>query len=187
MDFELLEKAIAASRTLEPAEIHGSACGMAAGRPQEFVLAQFIELHGTDVLEDEVTVREFITATLEQLHAQDMEFHPVMPGDEAPLAERSLGLASWCAAFLVGFGAVVADNMKTWPDEVAEIVRDYASISALNEEEAETEQNEFSFMELYEYVRVGAVLIVALMTEHQENQEREEHQQHEEREEGNED
>jgi uncharacterized protein YgfB (UPF0149 family) len=174
MDIELLEKAIAASRTLEPAEIHGSCCGMAAGQPQEFVLANFIELHGTDALEDEVTVREFVTATLDQLHAQDLEFHPVMPDDEAPLTERLLGLSSWCAAFLVGFGAVVPDNMKTWPDEVAEIIRDYASISGLNDEEAETEQNESSFMELYEYVRVGAVLIVALMTEHQEQQEREE-------------
>lgn len=169
MNFELLEKAKSASRTLEPADLHGTVCGMAAASPQQFVLPALVDLVGTDALEDNVTLQDFVTATLDQLHAQDMEFYPLVPDDEEPMSTRLGGVAAWCAGYLTGFGAVVEGTLESLPDEVAEILRDYASISGLDEEETDTEQNEESFMELNEYVRVGAVLVLTLMAEHTES------------------
>ncbi len=169
MDLELLEKAKAASRTLEPADLHGTVCGMAAGFPTQFSIADLIELLGTDALEDEATVEDFVAGALDQLHAQDLEFYPLIPDDEEPLAVRLGGLAAWCAGFLTGFGAVVTTSLKTLPDEVGEVLRDYASISGIDEDEAENEQNEASFMEIYEYARISAVLVMTLMAEHTEN------------------
>ncbi|MEQ8514238.1 MAG: UPF0149 family protein, partial [Chromatocurvus sp.] len=78
-----------------------------------------------------------------------------------------------CAGFLTGFGGIVQGAINSLPDEVGEVLRDYASISGIDEEEAENEQNEASFMELYEYVRVSAVLVLALMAEHVEGQDAE--------------
>ena len=169
MDIELLEKAKAASRTLEPADLHGTVCGMAAGHPVRFSLPDLIDLLGTDALEDEVTLESFVTDTLDAFHAQDLEFHPLMPDDDEPMAARLGGLAAWCAGFLSGFGAVVTSSVNALPDEVGEALRDYASISGIDEEEVENEQNEASFMELYEYVRISAVLMMTLMAEHTES------------------
>lgn len=166
MDIELLEKAKAASRTLEPADLHGTVCGMAAGRPHTFSLPELIELLGTDALEDSVTLEDFVGDALDALHAQDLEFHPLMPDDDEPIADRLGGLAAWTAGFLTGFGSVVQGALNSLPAEVGEVLRDYASISGIDEEEAESKANEASFMELYEYVRVSAVLVMALMTDH---------------------
>ena len=165
MDPELLEKAEAASRTLEAADLHGSVCGMAAGAPNQFVVSTLIDLLGTDAIEDETTLTDFVSACLDLYLAQDLEFHLLIPDDEEPMRDRLAGVAAWSAGFLSGFGAVLDQPVKALPDEVQEVLRDFASISGISEDEEETEENEASFMEIYEYVRIGAVLCHTLMNE----------------------
>ncbi|MEQ8690773.1 MAG: UPF0149 family protein, partial [Pseudomonadales bacterium] len=121
MDLELLEKAKAASRTLAPADLHGTVCGMAAGYPPTFALPELIELLGTDALEDDTTLKDFVADALDQMHAQDMEFYPLIPDDDEPMAARLGGLAAWCAGFLTGFGGIVQGAINSLPDEVGEV------------------------------------------------------------------
>ncbi len=85
------------------------------------------------------------------------------------MAARLGGLAAWCAGFLSGFGAVVTSSVNALPDEVGEALRDYASISGRVDDEQVDNEDEASFMELYEYVRVAAVLMMTLMAEHTES------------------
>lgn len=166
MDPELFNKAIAASSFIEPAELHGIACGLAASNPGTFSMPEFVDLVGTDGLTDEESAQEFISATLDQLHAQDMEFHLLIPEDDEPLSERVAATATWCAAFLSGFGTGVAQReleLKMLPDDVQELLRDFASLGGMDDDVEETDQDESSFMEIYEYVRVAAILAHTLM------------------------
>ncbi len=162
---ELNTKAELASSHIDPAELHGLVCGMAAGRPGQFSLPELIEYAGADQLTDENSVQDFVIEALDLLHAQDMEFALLIPDDEQVLSLRLAGLASWCAAFLSGFGASVSTDVSQLPVDVQEILRDFASISGLDEDAEGSEQDEASFMEIYEYVRVASILTLALMGE----------------------
>ncbi len=166
--FELHALALRASHSVEPSELHGIVCGLAAARPATFSLPELLDLVGADMLTDEASVHEFVTATLDGLFAQDMEFGLVIPDDEEGLSDRLAALATWAAGFLSGFGAGAGNaglELKALPADVQEILRDFASISALDEAVDGDEQDEASFMEIYEYVRVAAVLALTLMHE----------------------
>jgi len=166
VDPELLNKAIAASSYIEPAELHGLVCGLAASNPGTFSMPDFVDLVGTDGLTDEESAQAFVAATLDQLHAQDMEFHLLIPDDDEPLSERVTATGSWCAAFLSAFGAGVAQReieLKMLPDDVQELLRDFAALSGIDDDVEESDQDEASFMEIYEYIRVAAILAHTLM------------------------
>ncbi len=144
-------------------------CGFAAGNPTQFSLTDFVQLAGTDSLSDENAVSEFVSASLDALFSEDMGFSPLVPDDSEVLAKRLAGLAEWCAGFLGGFGAGVADRAasEALHVDVQEILRDFASISGLDDDIEGDEQDENSFMEIYEYVRVAAVLTATLMSPEQ--------------------
>lgn len=166
-DLEL--KAQNASTVIPPTELHGLVCGFAAGKPEQFSLSDFIQLSGTDALSDEQSVSEFVSASLDELYSPDMNFTPLIPDDEEVLTVRLVGLAEWCAGFLSGFGASYNNTEETpdapLPIDLQEILRDFASISSIDDDVEGDEQDEGSFMEIYEYVRVAAVLAMNLVTD----------------------
>ncbi len=168
MNPELLSKAQAASELIEPSDFHGTVCGLAAANPHTFSLPLLIDLLGTDALNDESSTQEFVGATLDELFAENLEFQPLLPDDDEPIQARLAGLGGWCAGFLSGFGAAVEVSERELPDQVGEVLRDFINISGLDEESYEddgSEENEQDYMELFEYVRVGSILVVTLMAE----------------------
>ena len=165
-----------ASSILPVAELHGVVCGFAAGNPAGFSLSDFVQLVGTDALSDEQAVSEFVGAVLDELYAPDMNFIPLVPDDSEVLSVRLTGLAQWTAGFLSGFGAAYSGATETLaaageerssrdalPLEVQEILQDFASISGIDEDVDGDEADEVSFMEIFEYVRVAAVLTLSSM------------------------
>ncbi|MEM7098948.1 MAG: UPF0149 family protein [Pseudomonadota bacterium] len=165
---ELYASATAASSIIVPAELHGLVCGYAAAGGLDFNLAGFIELAGADALTDEASLTSFIHMTLSQYHftAEDLEFKPLIADDDVPLAERLSDMSSWCAGFLGGFGGgLPEENSAGLPPDVQEIVGDFFNIAGLSDDVEEDEQDEHSFMEIFEYSRVGALLILALMND----------------------
>jgi len=163
-DLEL--KAQQASSVIPAAELHGLVCGFAAGAPTLFSMTEFVQLAGVDALSDELAVGEFVSAALDALFSQEMVFAPLIPDDNEALGPRLAGLADWCAGFLSGFGASANPGEGTALHvDVQEILRDFASISSLEDDVEGSAQDESSFMELFEYVRVAAVLTSALMSE----------------------
>ena len=156
-----------ASSIIPPSELHGLVCGFAAGHPPEFSLSDFVQLAGTDALSDEHAVSELVTATLDELFSTDMTFVPLVADDSDTMEVRLSGLAQWTAGFLSGFGASAAS--AALPEDVQEILRDFASISGLDDDpgdgQEQDDQSETAFMEIFEYIRVAAVLVNTLMAE----------------------
>ena len=140
-------------------------CGFAAGDPLQFSLTDFVQLAGADALSDETSVSDFVSASLDDLFSDEMGFSPLIPDDSELLSVRLGGLAEWCAGFLSGFGASVSERVSrdALHVDIQEILRDFASICGLDDEVDEDERDENAFMELYEYVRVAAVLTTTLM------------------------
>ena len=79
-----------------------------------------------------------------------------MPGDEDALQGRALALGEWCHGFLQGIGYTGKES--GWPDECAEILRDFLEIVRLDPAVA-GEADEMAYTELTEYVRIGVQVI----------------------------
>ncbi|MEZ7818050.1 MAG: hypothetical protein ACI883_000554 [Candidatus Azotimanducaceae bacterium] len=173
---ELFIKAELASSALVPAELHGMVCGMAVNGTPEFVVADLVALAGPDTLNDEEALGAFITEALDQLYDQEMSFVPLIPEDDEPLSVRVEGVVEWSGGFLAGFAAGLTASRDELPVDVQEIIRDFAGLSGMDASDyadqerfdlEDIEESEASLMEIYEYIRVSVVLIMALMDEHQ--------------------
>ena len=168
LDNELFVSAQAASSVIVPSELHGLVCGHAAASGLQFDLGGFIELAGADALSHESALTEFVQLSLQQFHftTDDLAFKPLVADDNEPLAGRISDLSNWCAGFLSGFGGALRSDdgeAVVLPPDVQEILRDFASISGLSDDVEGDEQDEGSFMEIFEFTRVGALLVLALM------------------------
>jgi len=167
VSFPELEDTLAeAGSPTEAAEAHGSLCGALCAQPQlrfESWLEELLEdrdarnEHTRDVLQS------VFSHTSEHLGGDGMQFAPLLPDDDEPLAGRTFALAHWCEGFLYGLGASGLTSIEALPGEVGEIVRDMSEISRATAEAAEaaepTETDEQAYAELVEYIRVGVQLI----------------------------
>jgi uncharacterized protein YgfB (UPF0149 family) len=161
--FPELEDTLAETGSLaEAAEAHGSLCGAlcAEGR---FSLDSWLD----ELLQDPVQVRSVrgilesvYSETRQALGGESLQFEPLLPDDDEPLAGRTLALASWCQGFLYGLGTSGVHSVEELPRDVGEIVQDLTEIShaSLTTEEP-TETDEQAYAELVEFVRVGVQLI----------------------------
>jgi uncharacterized protein YgfB (UPF0149 family) len=147
---------------VHPAEAHGCLCGALCLRP-DYTLAEWID----EILPEAGTSTDpagpFATLFAETtgvLARPEMEFEPLLPGDEAGLAERVASLAAWCQGFLYGFGATGTAGRAPLPDAVSEVLGDLAQIShagAVGSESAEVEEE--AYAELVEFVRAGVQIV----------------------------
>ncbi len=105
-------------------------------------------------------LRSLYFVTAETLNGAEMEFHPLLPEDDAPLDERTAALAQWCVGFLYGLGSSSIQDLSKLPGEVGEVIRDFDEITRVGVDGGEgDEQNESAYAELVEFVRVGVQLV----------------------------
>ena len=96
-----------------------------------------------------------------------MTFAPLLPEDDAPLAVRTEALGQWCGSFLAGLAAGLArrgaGSLEDAPEEVREIVADFAAIAQIDPESAELSADalEGDLVELEEFVKVGVLLVMS--------------------------
>jgi uncharacterized protein YgfB (UPF0149 family) len=148
-------------------ELHGGVCGaLCAGgahAARRFITDCFAdeELAAPTAVANEL--EELIGATESTLDHDDLEFQPLLPGDDAPLEEQVQALALWCQGFLSGVGTTAPSARQiTDGSSLAEILRDFAEISraGLSEEEAAGQaQADFALAEIHEYVRVSVQIV----------------------------
>ena len=164
--FDELEEALAACEApLAAAEAHGSLCGALAGVGR-FDAAAWVDgvvaerADASAALRTRNLLATLAAETETALIGQDMDFGPLLPGDDEPLAQRVAALAEWCAGFLFGLatGGLAAAGGEA-PEAVHEVVRDFGEISraSIDPEESE-ESNETSYAELVEYLRAATQL-----------------------------
>jgi uncharacterized protein len=100
------------------------------------------------------------------LESREMDFEPLLPPDDATLAERVEALGAWAQGFLYGFGAAGPFPRGGLPGEVAEVLSDFAEVAKAGSVGAEAlEVEETALAELVEYLRVGVQLIYDELTD----------------------
>lgn len=166
---DLTALALNAAHQLPVAELHGAVCGLGVCHGEAVPIQDLIELVGVEALTDQASVEAFVTASVAELRSEDMSFAPELPGDDAPLGDRLEALGEWCGAFLAGFAAGLArrgaGSLDDCPEEVREIVRDFSAIAQVDPSEVSDDRStdalESDFVELEEFVKVGALLIMS--------------------------
>lgn len=166
LDYDRLRDSLAtAGAVVALAELHGGLCGaLCAGGPA--AARRWL----TDSLDDAELgavpptvaddLEELIGASSKMLEDEALTFEPLLPSDDAPLAEQVEALAVWCQGFLSGVGSTAPASVRSSSegDALAEILRDFAEISraGLSEDEAAGRgQPDFALAEVREYVRVS--------------------------------
>ena len=87
-------------------------------------------------------------------------FGPLLPPDEAPIADRTAALGEWCQGFLHGLGSGVLPEARDMDGNAAEVLRDLTEITRVDvDPEEDGERNEAAYAELVEFVRVGVQLV----------------------------
>ena len=178
-----------AARSISIAELHGAAVGLAVHGQQALTVEDLVALLGAQAVEDAGTLERFIQATLNSLLADDMTFTPLLLVDEpsefdaAACELMGAALSDWCGAFLSGFacgfpsgqnptelaGAMAAEDAVTaslggLPPEGAEIIEDMLAIAQLDTAISVSEDAYAALLELEEYLKVGALLLMSLLT-----------------------
>lgn len=156
-----IQRVLADERSMtDAAEAHGTLvgalCTLPAYRFEDWL--QEILPEGRAEAPSTSALRSLYFVTTETLAGKDMEFEPLLPEDEQPLAERAAALAQWCTGFLYGLGSGSIRDLRSLPGEVGEVVRDFDEITRVGVPEAD-EQNENAYAELVEFVRVGVQLV----------------------------
>ena len=174
LDYDQLRNSLAdAGAVVALAELHGGICGALCAGGTDAArrwLAQSFD--DSELVASTAMARELddlVTASARTLDDDTLGFEPLLPSDDAPLAERVQALALWCHGFLAGLGAT-APGLGRGADasaELAEIFSDFGEISraGLSDDEAASEQEaDFSFAEIHEYVRVSVQLVYEQLT-----------------------
>ena len=146
-------------------EAHGCLCGMISV-VHDIDVAEWLA-QVTDGLDtNNLTVRDVhsgLVNLFEQtrtiLEDNMMGFQLLLPDDEEPLQDRTDALADWCQGFLFGMGVAGFGETGGLSEEVHEILRDISEIGKLAHGDEDDDENENSYMELVEYIRVGVLLV----------------------------
>jgi len=154
-------------------ELHGGMCGLLCAGGASAVPAWVEECLGDgDPMEGALDaarekLRELELDSWRSLTGSGLEFHPLLPDDDAALGERVGALALWCHGFLFGLGLAgfSLPAEKAGESDVVrleEIVQDFSEISraGVGDDEFEDENEaDFALAELIEYVRVSVQLV----------------------------
>ena len=89
-----------------------------------------------------------------------VDIYPVLPDDDIEIIDRLEALGEWCHGYLVGLAMTNKPlDMEELPDDIKEILQDFAAISQIDIEAAETEESENDYTEIVEFVRVSMYIV----------------------------
>jgi hypothetical protein len=172
MDYEQLERRLeAAGVDIGLAEMHGRVAAVVCSMP-DLQQAERLQLASSwlevDKVEPEIlaSLDEMFVQTSESLHEfSDFDFRILLPGDDHALSDRFLALTCWCSGFLSQLGESESVRALLKHEEVKEILMDFQRIAAMSDEIPDAEENETDMIEIYEYIRVGVLMVQAVCRE----------------------
>ena len=104
---------------------------------------------------------EVYSTVLAQLTDSNLQFQLCLPeGEDVGLGEQVNALAELCAGFLYGLANAGIQTKGTLSADVQEILQDVGAIAQVDGVELANEEEEVSFIELVEFVRVAVLLLV---------------------------
>ena len=163
--YDEFERVLREARALpEPAEAHGTLAGALCSSRDYGLIEWLHEILPEDSPDEEAlqsSVLQNVYDTLVRtLVGSDADFEPLLPDENAPLAERAGALSLWCQGFLYGLGSGPAADPSKVSAEAGEIIRDFTEITHVGVDAGdENEENEVAFAEVVEFVRVGVQLL----------------------------
>ena len=80
-------------------------------------------------------------------------------GEDVGLGEQVNALAEWCEGFLYGLANAGIQTKGNLSAEIKEILHDIGAIAQVDGVELADEEEEVSFVELVEFVRVAVLLL----------------------------
>ncbi|MGB5517136.1 MAG: YecA family protein [Gammaproteobacteria bacterium] len=157
--------------SMNAAEAHGALCGMLCARGT-VELSEWID-HVIGEQEQGGSLLHDVVHALSQLHESTLvmmndatgEFRLLLLDDDDALPERVETLAAWCQGFIFGLAAGGIRQDSELPEDTAELLKDMVEISRATHEVDDgavteiEEEDEVAYMEIEEYVRMGALLI----------------------------
>lgn len=170
-DFSAVRRMLAGlDASWEPAEAHGAFCGRACLSGVAALPDWVRDIAGNQNPDDALAhehisgLQRFAADSLLKLEAGQLQFRLLLPDEDAPLAERTSGLADWCHGFMHGLStAGGSDNPRVAnaldADIVKEILEDFSQITRAAADSSNSNEVEQAFAELEEYVRVSTQLV----------------------------
>lgn len=159
----LLVDAGAGSRA---AECHGFLCGYLCvnDSAQEDMFREYLLADMADqqmCAECCKQIAELAAEVSRKIMSVDFTLELLLPDDSSPLSERSAALIGWCEGFLSGLGIAGITDFDLLSFECRELIQDLYKICRLDADEIDEcgNEEEAAFLELIEYVRMGAMLL----------------------------
>ncbi len=145
-------------------ECHGALCGAlcAPGSDTDPWFAHALDgldLNQPMVRDARAELAAIAEAQRRSLRGGDLSFEPLLPGDDAPLADRAAALGEWCEGFLFGAGSARIEQFDRLPETVQEVFRDLIEIARVGVSTDGDDSDEAAYMELVEYLRAGVQLV----------------------------
>lgn len=95
----------------------------------------------------------------QQLQNGEFEYALFLPDDDIDLELRTEAMAHWCQGFLMGLRCSGVTDFSKFTGELGEIIDDITEISQVSVGQLDySEEEEQSYAELVEYLRVGVML-----------------------------
>jgi uncharacterized protein YgfB (UPF0149 family) len=148
------------------AECHGILCGMLCGS-HHFNESDWLghtmgyndDLAWSDLGAGHA-LTQLLADTVEGFSSDDFSLRVLLPSDDDSLPLRSAALGSWCRGFLSGFGLNDRVDVNMLSDDSQGFLRDLDQIGRVDSAaEEDEEDDEFAFMEICEYARIGVMLL----------------------------
>jgi len=164
---QFLDEALArADASADASQAHGMLCGVLCaphGIDTEEWMAEILDDGGHTNASGSQCRRLLLALHEDAVHQigdDNMSFRLLLPGDGESLANRAEALAAWCEGFLYGMALGGLQRFEDLPDNAREILTDMSHFTRIDTEE-DGEAAERAYVELVEYMRVGALLVNA--------------------------
>lgn len=146
-----------------PAECHGQICALLCGSADPKMIEAFLERWARDAEENvntgaQALLQRMVSESKAALEDADFAFAPLLPADAVSLDVRVGSLAEWAQGFLYGL-VEAGTGWADAPEAVREVITDFVEIARLRAGGLADEDDEQSYAELVEYVRMGTLLM----------------------------
>jgi len=156
---------------INASELHGSLCGYlcAGGAAGTLAWCEALALEALhDLITDDADARRQFGLFFEDARARlidpQLSFEPLLPDPEERVARRADALVEWCRGFVGGLGLAGNDGAQALSANGEEVLGDLSRIAASDLDTGDGDEDEADFSEVFEFVRVGVLLLQAELT-----------------------
>ena len=165
---DLAHSLISLHAATDAAEAQGLLCGILCAQGRVDQSSWTAQVLGEGLTNGDISLTELrqqldtlYQESMQSLYDEDYGFKLYLPEDEVTLQERIEAISEWCQGFLFGFSIrsleEISDEIR---EEIEALIEDFVEVTRLEVESGDDEgEDEQSFMEIEEYIRMGVIYI----------------------------